>query len=326
MSCITARRVAIAHGAVPPDAPPDEQDVLVEVQAVQDALQRRGYIVRTVPVDLNLAAAAQQLIELRTEVVFNLVESVAGRGILTTLGPLLFDHIKLPYTGVPLTALFVTSNKVLAKQCLAAAGIPTAPWTSTTPQDIGPWIVKSVWEHASIGLDDHAVLYGARAVEQRLAACRARGGEWFAEKFIAGREFNVSLVDMPDGVRVLPLAEIVFDAFPEGKPRIVNYAAKWDAESFEYHNTPRRFIDEQAELELASRLREIALRCWKAFDLRGYARVDFRVDAAGAPWVLEINGNPCVSPDAGFAAAAAQAGIEYDELIEQIVRAAWGSS
>ena len=323
MSCSVARRIAIAHGAVPADAPPDEQDVLVEVHAVQDALQRRGYVVRAVAVDLNLAAAAQQFAELQSEIVFNLVESVAGRGVLTTLGPLLFDHIGLPYTGVPLTALFVTSNKMLAKQCMAAAGIPTALWTSATPQEVGPWIVKSVWEHASIGLDDHAVLYGARAVEQRLIACRASGGEWFAEQFIEGREFNVSLLELADGVRVLPLAEIVFDAFPEGKPRIVNYAAKWDASSFEYHNTPRRFIDEQAEPKLASRLREIASQCWKAFNLRGYARVDFRVDASGTPWVLEINGNPCVSPDAGFAAAAAQAGLEYDELIERIVRAAW---
>jgi D-alanine-D-alanine ligase len=50
--------------------------------------------------------------------------------------------------------------------------------------------------------------------------------------------------------------------------------------------------------------------------------VDFRIDGAGSPWVLEINANPCIAQDAGFTAAAAQAGIPFEQLVEQIVRAA----
>ncbi len=72
-------------------------------------------------------------------------------------------------------------------------------------------------------------------------------------------------------------------------------------------------------LILISSLREISLRCWNIFSLRGYARVDFRVDNNGKPWVLEINANPCLSPDAGFAAALEKASIKYHEAIGFII-------
>ena len=73
--------------------------------------------------------------------------------------------------------------------------------------------------------------------------------------------------------------------------------------------------------ELVNRLQEASRRSWALFDLRGYARVDFRVDAGGTPWVLEVNANPCLSPDAGFAAAAERAGISYDRVIARILAA-----
>jgi D-alanine-D-alanine ligase len=65
---------------------------------------------------------------------------------------------------------------------------------------------------------------------------------------------------------------------------------------------------------------DIARRCWPLFGLRGYARVDFRVDESNQPWVLEINANPCLSPDAGFVAAASQAGLSYRQVVERIVQ------
>ena len=65
--------------------------------------------------------------------------------------------------------------------------------------------------------------------------------------------------------------------------------------------------------------RRLALECWRLFGLRGWARVDFRVDAAGQPWILEVNANPCLSPDAGFAAALARSSISFDEAIRRIL-------
>jgi D-alanine-D-alanine ligase len=63
----------------------------------------------------------------------------------------------------------------------------------------------------------------------------------------------------------------------------------------------------------------MAIRCWKHFGLAGYARVDFRVDEAGTPFVLEINTNPCIAPDAGFAAALSRAGISFEDAVQAIL-------
>jgi D-alanine-D-alanine ligase len=69
-------------------------------------------------------------------------------------------------------------------------------------------------------------------------------------------------------------------------------------------------------------LEKLAKRCWQVFGLAGYVRVDFRIDLTGRPWILEINSNPCLSPDAGFAAALKQSGLNFTEAISRIVTAA----
>jgi D-alanine-D-alanine ligase len=124
----------------------------------------------------------------------------------------------------------------------------------------------------------------------------------------------------------LPPAETLFRDYPPGKPRIVDYAAKWDAASFEYNNTLRRFEFPATDAALLARLRAVALACARLFDLHGYARVDVRVDAAGTPWVLEVNANPCLSPDAGFAAAAAAAGLDGTAVLQRILGDLVGSA
>ena len=157
----------------------------------------------------------------------------------------------------------------------------------------------------------------------RAADCYLKhGGRWFAEEFIDGREFNIAVLQGPDGPAVLPMAEMVFEAWPADRPRIVGYAAKWDDASFESVQTVRHFGVETKEPALAAKLKSACERCWEIFDLTGYARVDFRVTKDGEPLVLEINTNPGIAPDAGFAAAAAQAGMSYDELIARILAAA----
>jgi len=75
----------------------------------------------------------------------------------------------------------------------------------------------------------------------------------------------------------------------------------------------------EADGPLLQRLRRFAKSCWALFGLRGYARVDFRVDAEGQPWVLEVNANPCLSPDAGYAASLSRAGIDFDQAVQQIL-------
>jgi D-alanine-D-alanine ligase len=320
-------RVAVLHGAVPPDAPPDEQDVLVEVDAVLRALAALGHDPAAVALTLDLEAGARALRRLAPEVVFNLVESLEGTGRLNHLAPALLDHLGLPYTGSPTDALYLTSQKLLTKRWLAAEGISTPAWLSP-PGEPGagfppPYIVKSLWEEASVGIDDASVVTDPAALEEELARrARTHGGIWFAEGYVEGREFNVSLLAGRAGVEMLPPAEIDFVDFPEGKPRMVGYRAKWDEGSFEFHHTPRRFDFSASDAALLARLGETARRCWEVFGLGGYARVDFRVDRSGTPWVLELNANPCLSPDSGFVAAAERAGLAYETLVARIVEGA----
>ena len=122
-----------------------------------------------------------------------------------------------------------------------------------------------------------------------------------------------------DGPELLPPAEIRFDAYPPGKVRVVGYRSKWEEGTFEFANTPRTFEFPAQDAPLLANLKELALRCWKLFDLRGYARVDFRVDGEGRPWILEVNANPCLSPDAGFSAATLRAGLTFPDVLCRIL-------
>ena len=184
------------------------------------------------------------------------------------------------------------------------------------------WIVKSVWEHASIGLDAGSVVPSDAVGATLVDRARRFGGEWFAEEYIDGREFNISLLGGPASAgdpEVLPIAEMTFRDFPVGVPRIVDYAAKWDENSAAYQNTVRRLDLPARDRSLLARLAEISLSCWHCFALSGYARVDFRVDALGRPWVLEVNANPCLAADAGYMAAAERAGLALPQVMSRLL-------
>jgi D-alanine-D-alanine ligase len=186
-------------------------------------------------------------------------------------------------------------------------------------------IVKPVWEHGSVGITESSVHENVSG--RRLASLLPdEDGDVFAERFVAGREFNLSLLAGPNGVDVLPPAEIVFQGEWEDVHRIVGYAAKWCDDSFEARGTPRRFDFAASDTPLLHMLSETATDCWRLFGLRGCARVDFRVDGHGRPWVLEVNANPCLSPDAGFMAAARRAGLTPSTVMSRIVRDAIGAS
>jgi len=342
-------RIAVLHGEVAADAGQDERDALVQAESVSEGLAALGHEPLILPVSLNLEEAVRSLGALRPAMAFNLAETLAGRGSLIHVVPSLLDSLKIPYTGAGTVAMLLTSNKVLAKRRLESAGLPTPDWFTIPDMNEnrsvrGPWLVKSVWEHASVGLDEDSVIPDAdrERLRRELETRRdALGGEGFAEAFIEGREFNLSLLagkSDPDdpaetdrrrsggpgpgtrkGPEILPPAEIRFDAYPPGKIRVVGYRSKWEEESFEFANTPRSFDFPEADALLIGRLRELALACWRLFELRGYARVDFRVDREGHPWILEVNANPCLSPDAGFRAATVRAGLSFTEVLGRIL-------
>jgi len=324
-------RVVVLYHESGEEATVEDRDVLVQRDAVSDALKRLGHQTSCLSCTLDLATAKQQLIALAPDLVFNLVESLGGTDRLMVLATMLLDALHIPYTGTQTDAILATSNKLTAKLLLHEAGLPTPVWLPTNvafrsakgafvcgANNDERWILKPVLEHASFAMDDDAVVAANDTLDlEGKLRDRERqiGRPLFAEQFIEGREFNLSMLNG----QVLPPAEIDFSSFPPNKPRIVGHQAKWDQDSFESQQTPRHFEFPTTDATLLERVSALALKCWQLFDLSGYARVDFRVDCEGQPWILEINANPCLSPDAGFVAAVSQAGITYDEAIQRII-------
>ncbi len=321
-------RVLVLHDLVAGEVRADEEDVLVQRDVVLAALRELGHEAEGLACGLDLASTERELRRRRPEIVFNLVESMARTGRLIHFAPCLLDALAIPYAGAPSDAIYVTSNKHLAKRLLIAAGLPTPPsWLLPDLERAGASasgrvIVKSLWEHGSVGLDASSVI-DVRDAHELAAAMRARldrlGGEAIAESYVDGREFNLALLGGPNGPTVLPPAEIEFVAWDESAPRIVDWRAKWDESSHEYQDTPRRFDFDAGDAPLVARLVAMARAAWDCFGLRGWARVDFRVDRERGPFVLEVNTNPCLSPDAGFAAALQRAGIPFPQAIARIL-------
>ena len=314
-------KIIVLHQEVGRRAREDEKDTVAQAAFVAETLKEAGWKTEVLTLGLDLARARRRLQTLRPAAVFNLVESLDGRGEFIHFAAGLLESLGLAFTGSPARALFLTSHKLLAKQFMRLAGIPTPDWF--TPDDrvgaVFPCLRKSVWEHASLGMDDAALI----SSEQGLAAdAAASTGGFFYERFIDGREFNLSLIEEDGSARVLDPAEIRFVDYPPDKPRIVGYRAKWETGSFEYENTRRAFDFPESDRPLLAELAAIALRCFHAFGLAGYARVDFRVDGQGRPWILEVNANPCLAPDAGFYANAIRCGFTRQSLFRTILAGA----
>lgn len=326
-AAIEQPRVAVLHDHVTSESPLDEQDNLRQAAEIIAALQRLGLSVTTIPFTRNTRACVTALREARADVVFNLVESIEGDGRLIYAAGALLELEGLRYTGAGTRGLLCSGDKRIAKGLMAAAGIPT-PEFATEAAALECWgedvvgIVKPACEDASVGIDAHSVVQGGTRLAAELEARRRRfGGSWLVERFVDGREMNVALLARAGGLEVLPISEIEFVDFPHGRPRIVDYDAKWRHESHAYTHTPRRIIAPHHEAALCDTLTRIALDCHRVLDLGSYARIDFRVDARGRPFVLEANANPCLSSDAGFFAAAAEAGLTIERIVERIVDA-----
>ncbi len=303
----------------------DELDVLVQADAIERAVKELGHKPRRASFGLNLEPLAQILESHRPDLVFNLVETVGEKGALIHLCPSLLDAYGIPFTGSGTYALIATTDKIRTKQILKDHGIPTPDWIlpgqKRMPARNKKYILKPIWEDGSAGITDESIIDG-KAMDLNRLSWDGHLKDAFLEEYIDGREFNLSLLSGSQGPDVLPVAEMLYMDYPAGKPKILNYASKWDESSFEYHKTVRTFDLSPADQTLVAKMSEISLRCWKIFEMKGYIRVDFRVDQQNRPWVLEVNANPCLSPDAGFVAACSQGGVNYTQMVHRIISSA----
>jgi D-alanine-D-alanine ligase len=328
-------RVLVLHAAPPAGNPAawreSDAGVMAEVEAVVAALGRLGLEHRIAGAG-SLADVPALLAAAPEEIVFNLVEGFAGAQADAVYVPALGRAFGKAVTGSDSPCLTAALDKWETKALLRLAGLPTpeamrvAVGQKVRHADLfgrGPYIVKPTHLDASEGIDGASVVAGFGAALSR--AVRRVHTEFrqpaLVERFVEGRELNVSVLQRGRCVEVLPIAEIDFSAFPKGRPRIVDYRAKWEPESPEYRGTPR-VIPAPISAAQDGEVRRLALAAWHALGCRGYARVDFRLDRRGLPLILEVNPNPDISPDAGFAAALSAADISFDEFVEASISAA----
>ena len=299
----------------------DELDVMDQVIHVEQGMRDLGIDVYRKGITEKFINEVKELVLEKPDFVFNLVESINNKGELNYFVPALLNLYGIPYAGNSHEAIFITTSKVLAGRMMKMAGIPNPvcyfPSQMYQLRSGNRYILKPIWEDGSLGITADSVFTCKPGYEEKLKGLS--DSHWFIEEFIEGREFNMSVFSGKDGPEVLPLAEIVFVNYDETRPRIIDYKAKWEMDTFEYDNTVRDFPGDKLDSEVTKNLRKVALDCWHLFGLRGYARVDARVDGNNNVFVIEINANPCIQPNGGFMAATRAGGYEFPEVLQRII-------
>jgi D-alanine-D-alanine ligase len=300
----------------------DESDVIEQVNLVTEALRGLGYDVTYLEIDLNLQKAIRLIRRINPFLIFNLAETIGNKGEFTFLATSVLNFVRIPYTGSPLVPMFQCSNKYLAKKELQAIGVNAPKGFSLDELDQlqpnGKYLIKPIWEEGSLELDEDCVFRGSDSEFITRISHKSRE-HYFIEEFIDGREFNISILYSPDGPEILPLAEMTFHDYPEGKPKMMGYKSKWDEKSFEYSHTRRTFRLKKEDGPLKEELVSICKKCWHGLGLKGYVRIDFRVTQDSVPLVIDINLNPCLSESGGFMAASKKKGLTTGEVITRIL-------
>ena len=300
-----------------------ESGAELQAEAVAAALRLLDHDTTLIALGSDIAPFVAALQQLQPELVFNLCEGFWGESSGEMHVAALFELLGLPYCGSRPLALGLTQDKALTKDLLARHGLPTPHYLLVSPGEVLPerfelrWpvIVKPCLEDASLGITEESIVSDETALLARVHYIHERYRQAaLVEEFIAGREFNAAVIGdlFPEA---LPVSEI---CFREGlSQQIVSYAGKWLEDSYEYAATAPVC---PAELEDSERLaiQQVALQACRLLDCRDYARVDIRL-RDGIPYILEVNANPDISPDAGLARAARAAGFDYPALIGRIV-------
>lgn len=305
---------------------------------VREALRRLGHQVEFVGIGDSVARLREAVQAMSPDIVFNLLEEFGG--IVT------YDHhmvgvlelLRQPYTGCNPRGMMISRDKVLTKQLLAYHRIPTPDFLLyrrgrkivLPRRQRFPAFVKSATEDASLGIAQASVVEDPARLRERIEFIHAQvQSDALVEEYIPGRELTMAVLGN-ERLTVLPPRELHFGALAEDQVPIATRKVKWDRKYQARHGIQQiDAVDLPAGLE--ERLAALSKRIYRALHLSGYARMDFRVRADGAIFVLEANCNPNLAAIEDFARSAARAGIGYDALIARILslglayRAAWAA-
>ena len=308
-----------------PDAE-SEHTVIEIAENMMKTLREEGYVIRDLRLGDDPTVLWRELTERRPDVVFNLYEGQLDHAETESYVAGLLEWSGMPYTGSPFSTLTLARAKHTTKYLLKGARLPTADFFAVDclPVPICPLefpvIVKPAQQDASVGVDQESVCVNQFQLEARVRyILTTYGAPVLVEEFIEGREFNVALVELPD-LFALPPSEITF---PEANERwsILTYSGKWTPGTPDYEKTPQTF---PADLPAATlrKLGRLAQKAYRLLGCRDYGRVDFRMTPEGKPYILEINPNPEISEEAGFAGCLGSAQMTHRDFIIRLVEQA----
>jgi D-alanine-D-alanine ligase len=301
-----------------------EESVADMAQQVHDAVRTLGCDVTLVPLQKSLFNFLNRVKEVGPQILINLCEGYYGRPQWESNVAGIFELLGISFTGNDSKTLALCQDKHKAKAVLRSCDLPTAParlvLAADQPVDLEfPVIVKPNSEDSSLGIYPESVVCDEENMRRQFQRILENYKQpALAEPYIDGREFNVSVMENGEAT-ALPVSEIDFSAMPAGLPKICSYEAKWFEDHPLYQKTPPVCpapIDDGLRL----RLQATAVEAFRMMGCRDYARVDFRMDAEGRIFILEVNPNPDISLNAGFARALAAAGIEYPAFWEAMIR------
>ncbi len=304
-----------------------EVGVLDELLMVQSAIQDQGYRASLFNMNGDIPRLIRFLSEEKPDLVFNLCESVGSNSLHEMHVAGIYELMGVPYTGAGPLTLGTCLNKARTKEILSYHDIPTPKFRIVTdpanmpgsqPALRYPVIVKPAHEDASSGIDNASIVFTPKDLKKRVEFITKRYEQpALVEEYIDGRELNVAIIGNAPP-EVLPISEIDFSGLPEGYPHIVTYSAKWHEGTAEYTGT-KGVCPAKIPVRVEKTVRAIALNAYTLLGCRDYARVDIRLADDGEPYVLEVNPNPDLSSDAGFARSIRTAGMTYEEGIGRII-------
>lgn len=305
-----------------------EDAIVEEIEAVEKAIRSLGHHGMVMAVREEIFPIIHWLKQYQPDVVFNLCESVYGNSCWEMNIPALLDLFRIPYTGSSPLTLGLCQDKGKVKDILQSQRILTPRYkvfeqaTTSVKGNIFPMIVKPLHEDGSLGITKESVVFDDETLSKQIQYVTEQYQQpALVEEFIDGRELNVGLMETNGKLGVLPISEIDYTEFPEGVPKICGYEAKWMVETPEYQRS-KPICPAPLEWMTKKRVESIAMKVFKLFQCRDYARVDIRIDQDGKIYVLEVNPNPDISPQSGMARALQVQGTTYTEFVRNLLERA----
>jgi len=292
---------------------------------VIETLREQGHEVRVLGVHDDLTGIRPTAGFFQPHIVLNLMEAFAG---VTTFDQNVVSYLellRLRYTGCNPRGLILARDKGLSKKLLAYHRIPVPDFTvarygrkPVLPKKMHfPLIVKSLFFEASAGISQASVVENAEQLARRVQFIHeSLGTAAIVEQFIDGRELYVGVLGN-ERLEVLPVWEMSFAKMPENRWRIATERVKWSVKYQKRHGIDT--AEAQLPDGVATKIQHLAKRTYRALELSGYARVDFRMDANNNPYVIEANANPQLAEDEDFAQSAKIAKLPYPRLLEWIM-------